>query len=469
VLNHFPKYFTSKAISIYTGALFVSNLIFFNHALSPIWWLFGLFEAIGFFYYSNELTRQWAFYPEKKFLKKLFQTALIIRLFWAVFGYFFYIYMNGNPFEFGAGDSTGYHQQATEVASMIQSGELGLFFKQMNGRFSDMGYVLYLGVEYVFTGNSIFIERIVKAFLGAYTCVLIYKFTIRNFGEEVAKMAAIFCMLMPNLILYAGLHTKEVEMLLLTVWFMERADWMFRNKNFNFVEIAPPILLAASLFFFRTVLGATALFAMFTTILFSSTKVISIGKRAILFIWILGTIIFFVGGSISTEVEGVWKDRGTNQGVSMQARSTMINGNKFAKYFTGAIFAPMIFVIPFPTVIGTLGQENQQIINGGNFVKNVMAFFILIALIELIRSGKWRDYVLIGSFTIGYLIVVAFSAFAQAERFHQPAIPFELILAAFGLSIMTNKTNKYYTWWMAFVFLAVVGWSWFKLAGRGMS
>ena len=451
------------------GALVVSNIIFYNHVLSPIWWIFGIVESIGFFYYSNEITRKWSLYSEKKFLRNLFQTALIIRLIWSVFSYFFYTYMTGKPFEFTAGDSTGYHQQATEVASMIQSGELGSFFQQMKGRYSDMGYSLYLGLQYVFTGNSIFIERIVKAFLGAYTCVLIYKFTLRNFGEIVSRMSAIFCMLMPNLILYSGLHTKEVEMLLLTVWFMERADWMFRNKNFNFVEIAPPILLAASLFFFRTVLGATALFAMFTTILFSSTKVISLGKRVILFIWILGTIIFFVGGSISTEVEGVWKDSGNNQAVSMQARSTMINGNKFAKYFTGAIFAPIIFVIPFPTVVGTPSQENQQIINGGNFVKNVMAFFIIIALIELIKSGKWRDYVLIGSFTIGYLIVVAFSAFAQAERFHQPAMPFELILAAFGLSIMTKKTKKYYTWWLSFLFIAVVGWSWFKLAGRGMT
>ena len=469
MLNYFPKFFTSKAISIYFAGLIISNILFFNHILDWKWWIFGIIEVVGFFYYSNQLTRSWLKYKDERFIKKLFYSAFFIRLIWMVIGYVFYSIMNGNPFEFDSGDSRGYHQQAVEISSMIQSGELNLFFKQMNGRNSDMGYSLFLGIQYFFTGDSIIIERIIKCILGAFTCVMIYKFTIRNFGAEVARMAAIFCMLMPNLILYTGIHTKEVEMLLLTVGFMERTDWMFRNKNFNFVEIAPPILLAASLFFFRTVLGAAALFAMFTTILFSNTKVITLGKRVILFIWILGTVIFFIGGAISNEIEGVWQSRGDNQERSMQQRSTMFNGNKFAKYFTGAIFAPLIFVIPFPTVVETYHQENQQIINGGNFVKNVMAFFVLIALIELIKSGKWRDYVLIGSFTIGYLLVIAFSAFAQSERFHQPAIPFELILAAFGVSIMTNKSKKYYTWWMAFVFLAIVGWSWFKLAGRGMT
>lgn len=469
MLNHLPKYFTSKAISIYIAALFVSNLVFYNHTLSPMFWIFGIVEVIVFFYFSNQLTRQWVLYTEKKYLKKLFQTALIIRIIWVIVSYVFYSIVNGNPFEWASADAKAYDHEASWVTDMILSGDLKTYFNYINGRYSDMGYPFYLGWQYLITDKSIFIARIIKALLGSYTCVLIYKFSMRNFGVEVARMSAIFCMLMPNLIFYSGIHTKEVEMLFLTMFFMERTDWMFRNKMFNFVEIAPPILLSVSLFFFRTVLGIMSLFAIFSTIMFSTTKVISIGKRTVLFIWILGTVAFFIGGTISNEVENIWQNKNDSQQKSMIDRSTAIDGNKFAKYFTGAIFAPMIFVIPFPTVIGTPHQENQQIINGGNYVKNVMAFFILIALIELIKSGKWRDYVLIGSFTIGYLIVVAFSAFAQAERFHQPAIPFELILAAYGVSIITKKTKKYYTWWLSFLFIAVVGWSWFKLAGRGMT
>ena len=76
---------------------------------------------------------------------------------------------------------------------------------------------------------------------------------------------------------------------------------------------------------------------------------------------------------------------------------------------------------------------------------------------------------LLGSFTIGYLIIIALSAFAQSERFHQPVVPFELLFAAFGISIMTNKDKKYFRWWMIFIFIAIVGWSWVKLAGRDLA
>jgi len=434
-----------------------------------MWWVFGLVEVIGFFYFANQFTRQWGQFSTKKFVKQLFKTALIIRLVWMIFSYFFYTYMTGQPFEFDAGDALGYHDEAMWVHQLINEGNLQAFFTYLDGRFSDMGYTFYLGWQYWITGDSIFIERLLKVLYGAYTCVLVYKLTVRNFGEETGRMAAIFCMLMPNLILYTGLHTKEVEMVLLTVAFMERSDWMFRNKQFNFAEIAPPIVLAGSLFFFRTVLGATAIFALFTTLLFTSTKVLGMGKRVILIVWVLLTVGYFVGSRLSTEVEQVWKAREANQAASMEWRSTRDNGNKFAKYATGAVFAPIIFIIPFPTIIETPGQENQKIINGGNFVKNILAFFVIFAMIWIFKEGKWREYITMGAFTIGYLMIIAMSSFAQSERFHQPALPFLLVFAAFGISKVTTTQKKYFTWYMAFIFIAIVAWSWFKLAGRGMT
>ena len=193
------------------------------------------------------------------------------------------------------------------------------------------------------------------------------------------------------------------------------------------------------------------------------------GKRTILIVWVVVAAGYFVGGTISTEIESVWAARDQNQATSLEFRETRDNGNKFAKYAGSAVFAPLIFVIPFPTVVNTPDQQNQQFINGGNFIKNITAFFTLFALLMIIKNKKWREHLLLGSFTIGYLLVVAMSAFAQAERFHQPALPFSLIFAAYGVSIATRKEKKYFIWWMMFIFVAIVGWSWFKLAGRGMA
>jgi len=468
VLNYFPKFFTSKAISLYFIALLVCNIIFFNHALSFQWWIFGIVEVVAFFYFANENTRKWSSFSEKKFIRTVFVTAIILRIIWVVFSYFYYTAMTGQPFEFDAGDAMGYHAEGTRVAALITNGQLQVFFDRMKDNYSDMGYGLYLGFEYMITNSSIIIERLLKAFYGAFTCVLIYRLAKRTFGEEAARMAAIFCMLMPNLILYTGLHLKEIEMVLLSIWYLERADFLLRSKKLNFQVIFPVLLLGGSLFFFRTVLGASALFALFTALMFSSEHVLNMGKRAILIVWLIGTASFFVGGRIANEVEEVWKAREANQSISMELRTTQLNGNKYAKKMGAAVFAPMIFAIPFPTVVETPNQQNQKIINGGNFVKNVLAFFVLFSFVMIIREKKWRDYLLVGSFTIGYLLVLSFSAFAQSERFHQPVLPLELMLAAFGITLVTNKTKKYYKWWMILLFFVILGWSWFKLAGRDM-
>jgi len=467
-VTYFTHYYSDKAITFYVLALFASNLVFFSHVLSPMWWIFGLVEVIGFFYFSNTLSKQWQRLSLNRFPKKLFATALMIRLVWVIVSYFFYTWQTGKPFEFDAADALGYHDDGLWIASLISKGSLKGYIDSLNGRYSDLGYALYLGTQYFFTGGIIIIERLLKAVYGAYTCVLIYRLAQRTFGETVARNAAIFCMLMPNLILYTGIHVKEVEMLLLTVWYIERSDFLLRSKALNFQVVFPVIALAGSLFFFRTVLGATAVFALFTALMFSSEHVMNMGKRLILIIWLTGTAAFFVGGAIANEVEAVWAARQNNQEKSMDMRATQKNGNKYAKKMGAAVFAPMMFVIPFPTVVETPKQQNQKIINGGNYVKNVLAFFVIFGMFTLIKENRWRDYLLIGSFVVGYLIVLAFSAFAQSERFHQPVLPFEMIFAAYGFSLMTKRNRKIFDRWMLALVLMIIGWSWFKLAGRGM-
>ncbi len=454
------------------AALFVVSVLFFNKVMSLIWWLFGIGSVFGFFYYSNLLTRKWSDYPEKIFTKKLFKTALIIRLIWVVFSYFFYIIMTGDSFEFSAGDVYFYDAMGDYGADLISRGIFPSYVEMLKnaGRMdmSDFGYPFYLSIIYFITWKSVFLTRIVKAVLSAFTCLLIYRLAKRNFGEETGRMAAILCMLMPNLIYYTGIHLKETEMVFLAVAFLERADFAMRSAKLSFKNMILPVLLAASLFFFRTVLGATALFAFATALMLSTKRAVKKKNRLILISWVLLVMVYFLGGRLATEVEEVWAERHMNQQQSMEWRAQREGGNQLAKYASKSVFAPMIMVIPFPTMVETPGQENQRLIHGGNYVKNIMAFFAMFALLMIIMDRKWRDFLLLGSYLLGYLLVIAVSAFAHSERFHLPALPVLLIFAAYGISRQENKHKKFFTWWMMFIFVAIVGWSWFKLAGRGM-
>ena len=438
-----------------------------------IWWLFGIVAVVGFFNGTHRLITKWAEISEKAYIKKLFQIALIIRVFYVIIMYFVYTALTGIPFEFNAGDVGFYHAIAQFGADCLLDGKFDLtnqFLTQDSGiAFSDMGYPIYLSVIYVITGKSILLARIIKAIWSAWMCVLVYKLATRNFGEQVGRMAGIFVMLMPNFIYYTSIHLKETEMIFLTVLFVERADYLMRGRNFSFKAIFPIMLIAGALFMFRTALAATVVFSLFTAVFLTSKRVLKTGKKIVLGVWIFVTIGYFIGGTVATEIQELWNSRQGNQEVSMEWRSTREGGNKFARYAGAAIFAPLIFVIPFPTMVYVRGQDNQQLIHGGNFVKNIMSFFVVFVLFWSIRTGKWRDFLLLGSFTLGYLLVIAFSAFAQSERFHLPALPFIMIFAALGVSMADNKIKKYFNWWLMFIFVAIVAWSWFKLAGRGLA
>ena len=452
-------------MSLYLISLILISLLFLSNIMTLIWWILGLSAVIGFFYFSNLLTKKWSNMYPAIFSKKIFTTALVIRFFWVFFSYVLYNIMTGQPFEFSVGDAMMYQR----IGVALAENGFGSYENVFSGMpVSDRGYGTYLGVLYMIVGNSILIARLVKAVLGAWMCVLIYKLASRNFGDSVGRMSAIFCMLMPNLIYYSGLHLKEAEMVFLTVLFLERADALIRAHKYTILTVLPVLLIGGSLFFFRTVLGATAMFALFTALILSSRRVMTLNKKLVITGWIIVALTFFSGSTIVNEVEEVWENRLENQDTALEFYATRKGGNELAKYASKSIFAPLIFVIPFPTMVNTPNQENQQLLHGGNFVKNIMAFFTMFGLFIILKEKKWRDHLLILSFTLGYLIVIALSAFAHSERFHQPALPFLLILAAFGVSNISNKEKNYFKWYMMFIFIVLIVWSWFKLSGRGM-
>ena len=471
-MNYFPKYFLNKSVLLYFLALFAVTFLYFRYAMDAVWFIFGLVEVVGFFYFSNVLSKKWSEISPKRFIKKVFYVALSVRIVWVVFSYFFYQGMTGQPFEFGAADSMFYDGIARYGSSLIADGNLFVadeLTKYAGGLgISDQGYPVYLSFIYALTGKSILIARLLKAVWAAWTCVLVYKYASRSFGEPAARIAAIFCMLMPNLIYYCGLHLKETEMVFLTVAALERTDFLLRSNKYVFRNLYIPILLVALLFLFRTVLGAAVLFAFISALIFSTSRLLKFSNRVIITAWVILALAFFMGGSISNEVQDVWAQRKTNQKNTLEWRAEREGGNAFSRYASSAIFAPAIFIIPIPTMVSIEGQENQQLLHGGNFVKEIMAFFLLFAFLMILNDGKWRDFTMPGVFTLSYLMVIAFSAFAQSERFHLPVIPFYLMFAAYGVTRVTKSTKNYFIWYMIILFAIIMAWNWFKLAGRGM-
>lgn len=468
MLSFFPKQISDKAIGIYVASLALISVVFMNYAMSFKFMLIGLLSVLGFFYFSNRLTTDWRNYSEKAFKKKLFWVSFAIRFAWVVFSYFFFMSQTGTPFEWDAADSLSYHELP---AWMVQYDQFSHIRESVKTNAADCGQYTYVYLIYKIVGYEgwfpLMFVRFLKAFWSAFTCVLIYNLAKRNFGEATGRMAGIFCMLMPNLIIYTGFQLKEIEMTFLVVAFLERADYVLRSKKFDLLSVFIALLCAVCLFFFRTVIGAVAMFSLVTALVFANKKKVGVARKFVFGFWVVLTIVFIAGGTIINEVEEKWENRNSN--VELKRESQEIRGNKWAKYATGSVMAPMIFALPFSTMVDVDQQYSQQLKHGGCFVKNYMCIFVFIAFFSMFFvTKKWRDFALIWSFTVGYLGVIALSGYSNAERFHFPTMPLLMMFAAYGVSLLNNKNFKVVKYWTYVVVLMEFGWAFFKLGSRGV-
>ena len=87
---------------------------------------------------------------------------------------------------------------------------------------------------------------------------------------------------------------------------------------------------------------------------------------------------------------------------------------------------------------------------------------------EAIRRKKWREYAIIGSFVIAYLGAVSLSGFSNSERFLLPGLPCLIMMWAYGVSTLREKTYRLLNPWCVIVFLMEFGWAFFKLGSRGI-
>ena len=465
MVSFFPKIIADKGLILYVISLLAVSIAFNSFAMPFMWMVLGVIEVSLFFGLAPKLSKEWRSKSVEDFTRNLFWIAVLLRVVWVVFSYFFYQAQTGQPFEYGSADAIGYHGEAEWLASEDWNYVWDYLFGSRSS-YSDSGYSLYLTTLYKIVGPNIMIARLLKAIYSGFTCVLLYKLASRSINEQVGRMAGLMAMLMPNLIIYCGLHVKETEMLFLIVAFLERTDYVLRSKKLTFFGVLVPVLLVAVLFLFRTVLGVVAFFAFVTAVVFSPSRIMKKSRRWVMIGWVILVIMLLAGGTIMNEVEELWLNRNTNQELKRMEQTS--RGNQWAKYATGAVMAPMIFVMPFSTMVDT-DQENQMVLHGGNYVRNFMGVFVLITLyVVLFKKKNWRDFALIGSFVVSYLGIIAMSSFANAERFLLPGVPCLIILWANGISELTPKSFKFVKYWYVIVPIMEIGWAYFKIGSRGL-
>ena len=480
VQDVFPRWLSTYPVVTYILALMVVSFMYSAYSLPWYYMLSGTVAVLVFFLLGSTMATRTSInkiHKAKLFERRIFLIAFIPRVLFMLLLYWIFQANYGDVLGFENQDALFYLEVGEEFADAIGNDKFSEVWKSTNETvdISDLGYVTYVGFIYWLTGKSVIVLRLIKCLLSSLTVILIYRLAKRNFDEQTARMAAIFCALWPNFWYYCAVHLKETEMVFLSVLFVEQADQMLKSRQFTAWKVVPVLLIAAALFTFRSPLAYVALLALVFSVVMSSSKVITWGKRIIVGFLAVLLVGLIAGDMLEEKARELIENQSKQQesGITFYATRKDNSGNQqsFAKYAGTAVFAPMIFTLPFPSMIRPFeGQEQQQLQNGGNFAKNIMSCFTIFALIMMLMSGKWREHLLPLSFTLGYLAVLALSSFAHSERFHQPTMPFEFMFAAYGLSIAVTKPKykRWFTYWCILMFVGTIAWNWFKLKGRGI-
>lgn len=481
-MKSLPDWFATYAVGAYAVAILGVSVMYSSYAMEWYFWLFGIAWVAGFFYLSAKYSREWNvehIRSQKLFEKRLFMSGFMLRLAYVVFIHYFYMAMTGRAHEYQAADSISYIELVGDWCLYWDAGSLwSTLVETSKHSFSDMGFPLFelLPVKIFGAEGAMMVLRLLNAVIGAYTAVLVYRIVNRAMDETTAtaRIAAIFCMLHPVLICYAGILLKEVLMTFLVVLFIDMGDRLFRNRKYSFGTIVPLVLVGGALFMFRTVLGMIAFMALFFALVMISGRIVSFGKKIIFGIIIASILFMGASDNIMREINQITSSdvRGrqeTSMGMRYGTEGGNKGGNAFAKYAGVAVFAPLIFTIPFPTMAQVEDQEDMRLIHGGNWMRNVMSGFVILAMFMLLLSGDWRKYTLPLAIMLGYLLMLAFTEFAHSLRFHIPVMPFEMMFAAYAITNMRKKHRNWYLIWCMFMVVACFAWNWFKLAGRGLA
>lgn len=472
-----PNWLVGKSVTSFFIA-FLACTVVWGYPMEIQLAVISSISLLLFFFGCKAASQNWAGVSERVFIRNVFVLGLVIRLLWVLYCYFFF-----NPEYYGStfgdtADTSWYMPFAQDIAQWIR-GDSELTISQIfdinQSAIDDVGYPIWLAIGYAIWGDwsDTLLPFLIKCTVGAYCAVSVYHIAKRHFGEGTARMGALFVALNPNMIYWCGNMFKEAEMMFLCCICVDLVDRTFTSgQKLTFKGLLPGILVGFSLFFFRTALGIVMFLAMFAHIVMASGKVMSAGKKIIAGILVALTLFVGMGDRLRSQAEGIMESVQSDQQTrNMEWRAERKEGNSFAKYASAAVFAPLIFTIPFPTFnMASELQILQALLSGGNYIKNIFSFFVIYVMIMMLLSGEWRRHVFILSYTLGYLVCLVLSNFAQSSRFHMPIWPFLMLFAAYGIQLA--KTNKRVRkWWPLVLVMEVVAclaWNWFKLAGRGM-
>lgn len=465
----FPKWMANSAIVMYMVMVVIMLVVFNKQVMALHYWILSCLGVFLFFFFSNKLSHDWSTYSTKHFAKQVFFITVVLRLIWILFFSQLTYLLWDSPWEQPDGvsmDSYAYYDTAVWFSSLIDEGKFWSVIVEMaqDGGFSDLGYPIWLAILSRIGLGSIVWTRIPNCIFEAVVCIMVYRIGRRHFGENVGRLGAIFTMLMPLTFMYAAITMKESLMIMLMMLSVNQLDQIIQGEKKGFWHVILGLALVASIALFRTSLSLVLLAAFLLGLILSESKRSKWVNRLFIFLLIIVVGLLFAGEALDMQMSEL------EAGLEM-SESNFENRSQYnvlVKDMNKVMFAPLIFSVPFPTCVVIDGQTWQQLTSSGNYIKNLLSFCVIILFFMLLFQRKWRAHTFPIAVLCGYLLALTMSSFAHSGRFHEPAVPLELMFAAAGLYLYPIECKKVWKPILVFELAVIIAWNWFKLKGRGL-
>ncbi len=445
------------------------TLLFFNYYMPPGILIAGLLSVFLFFVSLHFFSHRWFYMSVNAMEWRVFFVSLVIRVAYMIFQYglTYYLDFNSFPFEIFAADSIGYHEVGKTLmrAPFLEWSEL---LKMNMKSTSDYGYPFYQGVIYSIFGPSTVAVRLINCVIGSVTVILLGRIASIIWDDAHAKWVLINAMIFPSLVWYCGVQLKETLMLFLIVLSFYLVYAQKKRDGIHFLQALLAFLICFSLFYFRTFLAVLVLLSLILTFLPERSN-----KMSVLYLVIpILALIVFLGVASQTgrldEFNAQLDDREDFFSRNLQGEKERLGNVSFDQVALAPIIFAGAIITPFPSYTYT---ENRQLSILSRFqnelIRNMMYFFLYIGLYWSVREYFFKSLSLI-FFFVSYLIVITATGNSFQARFHMPILPLAAVFIGVGILRCGDKSRRFWSIYLAGIFLAHLAWTLFKLNIRGL-
>lgn len=356
---------------------------------------------------------------------------------------YFYIQHFGNPLGYNPIDSWLYHSTGVAVQHYSPD-ELFMYLRLNDFNIDDWGFPLIVYVAYHLFGAAIGIDLLLlfNIVIIALSSYRLYKLAEYFLEQRYAILIAFVWGTLPFLSYTAVVGLKEnffLFFMISSIYYMYR----YLNEK-NLRRFLTFIIYTAGLFFFRYAL----VFMVFVSLVVAWLMYDSRSSRRLTWLLVGGGLLGGFAFKLAVDLIA------TLQGGSFDTLFTVVmrrvDDNAYGGTFTMLVNFIAMLIGPFPNFISDADKANYiTLYSYTAFIKMLFSFFYLYGIWYIFKRKQY-NYLPMLVFIFLQCIMIFFTFYTLHIRYQLPHIPFQLIIAGYGLKVFVHQQSKLKSRMLAF-------------------